>query len=404
LTELPTVDLGSLGLDGGAEVLVKLALAARGAGAEVGVHGTHPDLAGQLAVWCRQRGHRWRVADDVGADGLVGIVQRGSSVDARWVDAPVAGHADAHRPGAIDAAPPADWGLAARGATIEPGGPQPRFRLDARDAVWTERAATLYAQAAAGQWDPATAVDWTAPITHDPAVEAAVVQVMTFLIENEEAALVVPARFLGEIHPHFREIQQFLAVTIADEARHIEVFTRRATMTGHELALSTVGGRTSLQTLLDEPDYAIASFLLSVMGEGTFVSLLAFLERCAPDAVTRQIARRTRNDEARHVAFSLAHLERHAELEPDLRSRLARAVEQRHRALRHTSGLNEDVFDALVLLAAGEASPDAVRRGWLGVQALQAEMDDARAARLARLGFTAGEADALSSLHTRNFM
>jgi hypothetical protein len=132
--------------------------------------------------------------------------------------------------------------------------------------------------------------------------------------------------------------------------------------------------------------------------------VLSFLERHAPDPVTRQIAHVTRNDEARHVAFSLAHLERHARIEPDLRSRLARAVEQRHRALQTTSGLNEDVFDALVLLAAGDDTPDAVRIGWQHVQQLQAEMGEGRAARLARLGFTTGEADALAALHTRNFM
>ena len=63
-------------------------------------------------------------------------------------------------------------------------------------------------------------------------VEAAVVQVMTYLIENENAALVVPARFLGQIHPHFREVMQLLAVQVADEARHIEVFTRRALLDG----------------------------------------------------------------------------------------------------------------------------------------------------------------------------
>ena len=99
-----------------------------------------------------------------------------------------------------------------------------------------------------------------------------------------------------------------------------------------------------------------------------------------------------------------SHLERHARLEPDLRGRLARAVEQRHRTLQNTAGLNDDVFDALVLLAAGNDTPEAVRTGWLQVQALQVEMNDARSARLARLGFTTGEAEALSSLHTRNFM
>src|SRR5262249_38685994 len=140
-------------------------------------------------------------------------------------------------------------------------------------------------------------------------VETAVVQVMTYLVENEQAALVVPARFLGRVHPHYREIVQLLAVQVADEARHIEVFTRRATLRRETLGRSGAGGRASLQTLLEEPDFTLAGFLLSVLGEGTFLSLLSFLERHAPDPVTRQVARLALQDEARHVAFGLAHVE-----------------------------------------------------------------------------------------------
>ena len=51
---------------------------------------------------------------------------------------------------------------------------------------------------------------------------------MTFLIENETAALSIPSRFIAQLHPHFREVMQVLAIEAADEARHIEVFTRRA--------------------------------------------------------------------------------------------------------------------------------------------------------------------------------
>jgi len=51
---------------------------------------------------------------------------------------------------------------------------------------------------------------------------------MTYLIENETVALVIPAKFASQIHPHFREVIQLLAIQVADEARHIEVFTRRA--------------------------------------------------------------------------------------------------------------------------------------------------------------------------------
>jgi hypothetical protein len=299
---------------------------------------------------------------------------------------------------------PAAWGLAARGAQVELGGPEPAFGLIERDHVWADLAPRLYRQAAAGQWDPGTAIPWDDPITHPDVVEDAVVQVMTYLVENEQAALVVPARFLGQVHPHFREVQQVLAVQVADEARHIEVFSRRAASTGRPLGRSAASGRRSLQTLLDEPDFATASFLLSVLGEGTFLSLLGFLERSAPDRATAAVARLARQDEARHVAFGIAHLEHHLAVEPALRGRLAAAVERRHDALAQTAGLGDAVFDALVVVAAGSLDPGALARGWLAVQALQDEMDVGRRGRLARLGFSAGEAEAQSSLHTRNFM
>ncbi len=143
---------------------------------------------------------------------------------------------------------------------------------------------------------------------------------------------------------------------------------------------------------------------LSVLGEGSFLSLLWFLRDHAPDPVTEAVSRLAAQDEARHVAFGLAHLSRHVEEDPSLRNRLASAIERRHDALAHTAGLNEEVFDALVLLAAGGWEPDALARGWDAVQELERAMDDGRKKRLARLGFAGEEAAALSALHTRNFM
>jgi hypothetical protein len=87
-----------------------------------------------------------------------------------------------------------------------------------------------------------------------------------------------------------------------------------------------------------------------------------------------------------------------------LRARLVAAVERRHDALAQTSGLNDEVFDSLVLLAGGSLSPRAIGAGWRLVQELQRDMDVGRRRRLARLGFSAAEAEALSALHTRNFM
>jgi TusA-related sulfurtransferase len=395
-------DLADLGFDEGGHLLVKRALARVAVGECVRVRGRAPMLAADLSAWCRAQGHRVEVLSEAGE--LEAAVHRGAALSGRWRGAERAGSAELGSADAVREAPPAHWGLAARGAMVESNDLGFDFALDKKSLVWADEAQKLYAQAAAQQWDPARAIDWNQALEHPAEVEDAVVQVMTYLIENEAAALLVPARFLSRIHPHFREVMQLLAIQTADEARHIEVFTRRALLARRELGLSTAGGQASLKTLLDEPDFALASFLLSVLGEGSFLALLWFLCQNAPDPVTREVARLAAQDEARHVAFGLAHLARHAALDPGLRPRLARAVERRHDALARTAGLNEEVFDALVLLAAGSWESSALRRGHAAVLELVREMDAGRRQRLLRLGFSDSEAEALSALHTKNFM
>jgi len=398
----PIIDIEALGFDAGAHLLVKHALRAVAPGAELRVVGSAPGWDAQLAAWCRSQGHRCQVTQEDGR--ALARVLRGDAEAGRWRGAMHSGHADPAREGALAERADARWGLAARGATVEAGAPAIHFRLDRKDEVWSARAAELYAQAAAAQWDPETAIDWGASVDLPDDVEDAVVQVLTYMIENEVAALLVPARFLGQLHPHFREVQALLAIQVADEARHIEVFTRRLRLKGREPALSTAGGQNSLKTLLDEPDFSIAEFLLSVLGEGTFVSLLHFLHAHAPDPVTRQIARLAARDEARHVAFGMLHLGARLAAEPAFRNRLANAVQSRNDALAGTSGLNEEVFDALILLAAGEFTPTAIAAGYLRVQELMRDMAEGRQSRLEKLGFERDAAQRLSALHTRNFM
>ena len=125
---------------------------------------------------------------------------------------------------------------------MEAGGPPIGAQWSEREHVWADIAPKLYAAAAAAQWDPATAVDWTAPIDAvPPEIERAVVQIMTYLVENEQAALIIPARLLSQLHPHYREVMQLLATQAADEARHVEVFTRRGLLSGGQLGTSSAG-------------------------------------------------------------------------------------------------------------------------------------------------------------------
>ena len=400
---MPTIDIDALGLDEGALLLVRRALTELPVGARLTVRGRGPLWETHLAAWCRHQGHEveTRKAPDGTSEA---VVTRGPWAEGRWQDALETGRSEL-APGELPAAQadPA-WGLAARGATVEAGSPPVAFGLRTRDEIWAATAGELYRQAAAGQWDPQTAVNWDAPFDLPPAIEAAVAQVMTYLIENENAALVVPARHLGQVHPHYREVQQALALQCADEARHIAVFTRRLGLRGHAPMLSTAGGQASLHSLLQAPDFSTATFLLSVLGEGSFVNLLNFLCEHAPDPVTRQICRLAARDEARHVAFGMAHLEHRLAAQPGYLTRLRGAVEQRHDALAETAGLNEEVFESLVLLAAGDLTASAVARGHQAVQRMKLDMAAGRKARLLRLGFTPDDAQRLADMHTRNFM
>ena len=387
-----TTDLDGLGLDDGGHLLVQRALEPLPSGGRLTVTGRHPALRVHLTAWCREHGHRVTEpgpgAGGTGGDGRAETagpdnpaspdnpveIIKGTAGERRWHDAQRAGTAQ----GPPDERADPHWGLAARGALVEAGGPPIGAEWTERDHVWADIAPRLYASAAASQWDPATAVNWTAELDVPNEIERAVVQLMTYLVENEQAALIIPARLLSQLHPHFREVMQLLAAQAADEARHVEVFTRRGLLSGGPLGTSSAGGRASLQTLLAEPDFTTASFLLSVLGEGTFLDLLRFLHRHAPDPVTADVSRLAVRDEARHVAFGVAHTAHLVATDKSYLGVLRQSVERRHAALLDTAGLNTEVFDSLVLLAAGSWEPAAIRRGWRAVRDLQASMDEGR--------------------------
>lgn len=374
----------------GAPVLLRRGLAKLAVGEILEVAGDSPALADGLVAWCRKEGHRY-----LGKPNGLNVyrIERGAgSAPLVDVGSEVAEEADPQ------------WGLAPRGAQVEAGGPEFAFTLREKREVWAQSLSNIYKQGVANQWTAARDIPWDSLPALPEEVEASVGQIMTFLTENEFAALYVPARFIPRIHPHYREVVEVMAVQIVDEARHAEAFTRRAQAGGGGLGTTAVSGQLSLQTLLEEPDFTTATFLLCVMGEGTFLTLLKFIEEHAPEAVTATMARLAHRDEARHVAFGMEHLRYVLEREPERRASLAAAVERRSRMLSAVSGLSPYVHDALTIMAGGGASPAQIRNGARHVAELHREMDRARRERLQSLGFGAEEAGTLSVYHTKNFM
>lgn len=382
--------LENLALHEGATVLLRRALGEMRQGEWLEVHGDSAELREHLAAWCRKEGHEFESVQ--GAAGTYRVQSAGTISKTATSRSEIAEIAEP------------TWGLAPRGARVESGGPEFGFTLRQKREVWARELNAIYKQAVAGQWSAASDIPWGDLPKLKPEVEGAVAQIMTFLTENEFAALYVPARFIARIHPHYREVIEVLAMQVADEARHAEAFTRRAEANGAGLGTTAASGQLSLKTLLEEPDFTTATFLLCVMGEGTFLTLLKFLAEFAPDPVTGTLMRLAHRDEARHVAFGTEHLRYVLEREPERRASMAAAVERRGRMLASISGLSPYVHDALVIMAGGGVEISGIRLGAERVAKLHLEMDRTRRERLQSLGFEVEAAAQMSAYHTKNFM
>jgi hypothetical protein len=407
------VDGGDLALGGGLLAIARPALDLLEPGGVLAILSSARSLRDDLPSWCRVERHEYLDRETMPDGRDRHLVRRGALGVARGAKAggvPLPVREGRLRAADLLAASPmpeiADphTGFAPRGARVEPGGPAYPFTLLEHVHVAPPEIGALYDQAVAAQWDPTTAIPWHTVRPLPPVLEHAIGQVMGFLAENELSALYVPARFLPRIHPAYTEVAQLLATQMADEARHIDVFLKRARVGGGSPGVSSVTTARSLLSLMETADFTEAMFLLSVLGEGTFLDLLRFVEDHAPDEATAELTRRARTDESRHVHFGLAHVRHALAHDASLYARLEAAIRRRAASLHGTGGVPHALQDALVVLAAGGDDPRAIAKGHEAFRELLQAMDQGRRRRLEHAGFTATQAATLSDLHTPNFM
>ena len=407
------IDGGDLALGAGLLALIRPSLDLLEPGGVLAVNSVNQALRDDLPRWCQLQHHEYRErqAADQGYDRH--LIARGSlSIPTGTRESGVTLPQSQGRISAEDLlntipmpehADPAT-GFAPRGARVEPGGPRYPFSLVDREHVAPPEVAKLYDQAIAAQWNANTDIPWRKTPQLPDAIERALGQVFTFLAENELSALYLPSKFISRIHPSFVETAMFLSTQMVDEARHIDVFLKRARAGGGGLGVSSATTSQSLLSLLELEDFTEAAFLLSVLGEGTFLDLLTFIEDHAPDEVTAEVVRRARSDEARHVHFGLVHVRHALAHDATLYGRLEAAVRRRAATLSNVGGAPEPLQDGLTVLAAGSTDARAIARGHDAFRELLHTMHESRVKRLEHAGFTAEQARTLSDLHTPNFM
>lgn len=211
-------------------------------------------------------------------------------------------------------------GMAPRGAELDVDLPSLGYRLNSKYEVWSVNAASLYEEAKTRQWNATTDIPWHELKRLPEDLERAMCQVCTLLTEVEFIAADLPAKWMHQIHQNYHEVKCFLASQVIDEARHLEVFRKRALANGGGLMRATKEAEDALQAIIEAPTYSMASSFMHVLGEGMVLSLFRAGELIGKTDVDKRIFRMCMQDEARHVSYGTMHLKYYLENHPNPRA------------------------------------------------------------------------------------
>ncbi len=196
------------------------------------------------------------------------------------------------------------------------------YTVTDKNELWAENVLTLFEEAKARQWNATRDIPWDElkPLPED--LEKATCQLCTFLTEVEFVAGDFPAKWLYRIPQDFLEVKSFLSTQIMDEARHQEVFRKRA-IAGGGLLHCAPGFEWALAAILEAPTHTMGTFLLNLLGEGLVLSVFRSGEMIAKTHVDKEIFRRCLQDEARHVSYGVLELKSYLENHPERDKALA---------------------------------------------------------------------------------
>ena len=267
-----------------------------------------------------------------------------------------------------------------RGSTSRRDG----FRIGAysvftKSDIWLANAASLYEEALQRQWSSATDVPWDSikPLPDD--IERAECQLATFLTEVEFVAGDVPGRWVSWTSPDYMEPRLFLITQIMDEARHLDVFRKRALVNGGGL-LQQPGpeatAASSVGSIDVARDFTEMSARLHISGEGSVLTIFRTGELMAYNEAEKRIYRLAAQDESRHVAFGVMHLRYVGETAPERREEIHYYLDDGEEALvrgnQNPLSLDSPSHDALgILLGRGKENIDEGHNISLAIQKRQ---------------------------------
>jgi hypothetical protein len=263
------------------------------------------------------------------------------------------------------------YSMAARGAEIWGKLPDLGYTLNRKSDVWADNVAALYEEAKARRWTPAIDLDWRAlPSPAMPVeLEAAMAQLCTVLEEIALVAMEFPSRWIFSINQEFLELKSYLCAQMIDEARHVEVFRKRALAGGQGLKRASATAEQALKEMLFAETYPEGSFAVNVMLGSLVVGVYAHAAATARVAIDARLFRLCVQDTGRALAYGTGQARYHLAHQPHK----AAALEAYLDATEHTLfgvAASPELLEPLIVLSGGGTGREEIRRGCRAVARL----------------------------------
>jgi hypothetical protein len=249
-----------------------------------------------------------------------------------------------------------NYSMAARGSQMVPGLPDLGYTINRKSDVWSENVAALYEEAKARRWTPAVDIDWTtlkaAPLSAD--LEAAMSQLCTALEEISLVMMEFPSRWVFSINQEFLELKSYLCAQMIDEARHVEVFRKRA-LAGSGLKRASATAEQALKEILCAETYPEASLACNLLLASLLLGI--FRQHTAVSSVDARIFRLSMQDTAREIAYGMGHMRYHLEHQPQRAEYLHDFLDRTEHTFLGVAASPEVLEPMVVLAGEGTSKP-----------------------------------------------
>ena len=239
----------------------------------------------------------------------------------------------------------------ARGAARREGVPRIGYYPDTKANVWSQNATMLYEEAVQRQWSSATDIPWETLEPLPDEIERAFCQLCTFLTEVEFIAGDTPGQWIPRISNEHFETKLFLCSQVMDEARHLDVFRKRALANGG--GLLEASPTSSLRTIINARDFTEMSAIMHVQAEGFIQSMFRMGELIAQNEAEKRMFRLCAQDESRHLGFGVMHMKYVLENEPERREEIHSYLDESENADPETGTFGITVAESLIILLGG---------------------------------------------------